>query len=115
MPDPRVGSGVAETLEIELTAYLKANVSADFPSLVREAAVKADFANSSDWVRHHLAAALAEQLGIDATELLGRQPHWGSGKGATSPEYIAKRYGRPWPPEPAESGSKSSEKVSQDG
>jgi hypothetical protein len=115
MPEPELGDELGDGPEIELTAYLKTNVSADFPALVREAAVRAGFKNSSDWVRQRLIEALVDEIGAEYEPLLARQPHWGNGKGATSPEYIAKRYGRPWPPETAGSGSKSSEKVSQDG
>lgn len=100
--------------DIELAAYLKTNVSADFPSLVREAANQGGFANSSDWVRARLIAALVAELDVDGEGLARRQPHWGNGKGATAPEYIARRYGRPLPGS-AESVSKSGEKVSQGG
>lgn len=92
-------------------AYLKTNVSMDFPALVREAATAAGFSNSSDWVRARLIGALVDELEVDGEDLHHRQPHWGNGKGATSPEYIARRYGKPWPPV----GDESARKVSQGG
>lgn len=99
--------------DVELYAYLKTNVSAEMPSLVCEARKQAGMANSSDWVRDRLITALVDELGIDGDELRARQPSWGNGKGATSPEYIARRYGKPWPPEDA--AANPGEKVSQGG